>query len=308
MNGYSGFLKSLSQYQQRAELGRLAFTESWGSSSLEEDLLQVPAVIAYSKSLGIDPALWEFDLRHYAEEPDLIGAPVFCEDQCRAPFTFRYEHISGKNLVITGIIYVDDNQSALIGTLACSSTEEQSCRARRLAAAGIHPDTLETVSHTMAKFRHRLLESLYLDYLKALLPQQRCEAIFHLADVAWGTEVPSRRSDSSITPLFLNHPTLAPELVRLEIRDLRGTYKAHEVGPVEFNGGRCTAPLTYYLYGDGELSKYDEGGSGYFAEVHILAGIGNKPGGGGDISIEAMWFRIYSLDDPEDNGIPLLVP
>jgi hypothetical protein len=95
---------------------------------------------------------------------------VFCEDQSRAPFTFRYEHVSGKNLVITGIIYVDDNQSALIGTLACSSTQEQSCRARRLAAAGIDPDTLETVSHSRAKLIHRLRESLYLDYLKALLP------------------------------------------------------------------------------------------------------------------------------------------
>src|SRR5215470_9778718 len=179
-NGYLGFLKSLSQYQQRAELGRLAFAELWGTSSLGEDLLQVPAVIAYSKSLGIDPALWEFDL-HYAEEPDLIGAPVFCEDQCRAPFTFRYEHISGKNLVITGIIYVDDNQSALIGTLACSSTEEQSCRARRLVAAGIHPDTRETVSYAKAELLHRLGGSLYLDYLKALLPQQRREAIFRLA-------------------------------------------------------------------------------------------------------------------------------
>jgi hypothetical protein len=87
----------------------------------------------------------------------------------------------------------------------------------------------------MVKFRHKLRDSLYLHYLKALLPQQRREEIFHLADVAWGTEVPSRRPDSSTTPLFLNHPTLAPELVRLEIRDLRATY--YEVGPVEFNWG-----------------------------------------------------------------------
>ena len=308
MNGYLGFLKSLSQYQQRAELGRLAFAEHWGTSSLGEDLLQVPAVIAYSKSLGIDPALWEFDLRHYAEEPDLIGAPVFCEDQCRAPFTFRYEHISGKNLVITGIIYVDDNESALIGTLACSSTEEQSCRARRLVAAGIHPDSLETVSYAKAELLHRLGGSLYLDYLKALLPQQRREAIFRLADVAWGTEVPSRRSDSSITPLFLNHPTLAPELARLEIRDPCEPGLAYQVGPIEFAAGQCTAPILYPLYGEGEYSKYDEGGDGYYVEVHILAGIGNKPGGGGDIWVQNLWFRIYSLDDPEDSGIPLLVP
>jgi hypothetical protein len=56
------------------------------------------------------------------------------------------------------------------------------------------------------------------------------------------------------------------------------------------------------------LSKYNEDGFGYYVEVHILARIGNKPSGGGDISIEKMWFRIYSIDDPEDNAIPLLVP
>jgi hypothetical protein len=71
MNGYLGFLKSLSQYQQRAEIGRLAFTERSGGCSLEEDLLQTPAMIAYTKSLGVNPALWEFDLSHYAEEPDV---------------------------------------------------------------------------------------------------------------------------------------------------------------------------------------------------------------------------------------------
>ena len=239
MNGYLRFLKSLSQYQQRAEIGRLAFTERWGGSSLEEDLLQDPAVITYSKSLGVNPALWEFDLHHYVEEPDLIGAPVFCEDQSRAPFTFRYEHVSGKNLVITGIIYVDDNQSALIGTLACSSTQEQSCRARRLVAAGIDPKTLDTVRHHAEKLPH----ILYSDYLKALTPQQRRDAIFELSERAWGTD----------NPKFLGHPKLAQELQELGISDLREPNWCHQIGPVEFSGERCTAPLTYYLYGDGDL-------------------------------------------------------
>jgi hypothetical protein len=57
-----------------------------------------------------------------------------------------------------------------------------------------------------------------------------------------------------------------------------------------------------------EESKYDEDGFGYYIEVHILAGIGNKPSGGGDISIEEIWFRIDSIDDPEENAIPMLVP
>jgi hypothetical protein len=42
----------------------------------------------------------------------------------------------------------------------------------------------------------------------------------------------------------------------------------------------------------------------------ILLFVGGLPGrsGAGDISIEGMWFRIDSLDDPEECGIPLLVP
>ena len=66
--------------------------------------------------------------------------------------------------------------------------------------------------------------------------------------------------------------------------------------------------MTYPLYGEGELSKHDEHGLGYFVEVHILASIGNNAAEGGDISIENMWFRIDSIDDPVDNTIPLLVP
>ena len=56
------------------------------------------------------------------------------------------------------------------------------------------------------------------------------------------------------------------------------------------------------------LLKDDEDDFGYYIEVHILAGIGNKPSGGGDISIEEMWFRIDSINDPEENAIPMLVP
>jgi hypothetical protein len=108
---------------------------------------------------------------------------------------------------------------------------------------------------------------------------------------------------------LLDHPRLAAELAWLGIWDLRIVDKCEEVGPVEFKAGRCTAPLTYPLYGDGEASKYDEDGLGYFVEVDILASIANKPGAaGGDISIQDLWWRIESIDDPQDNAIPLIVP
>src|SRR5215469_3860553 len=118
MNGYLMFLKSLSEYQQRAEIGNLAFSKNRGPSSLQEDLLKDQAVLTFSESLGVAPRSWEFDLKHYAEEPDVIGAPVFRADQCTASFSFRYQHLdSTLGLVVTGIVYVDDDGSAMVGTL-----------------------------------------------------------------------------------------------------------------------------------------------------------------------------------------------
>jgi hypothetical protein len=160
--------------------------------------------------------------------------------------------------------------------------------------AGINPDTLETVSHNLEVSRN----IPYLDYLKALMPQQRRDAIFDLARLAWGTG----------NSKFLDHPKLASELERLGISELAEGDLACQVGPVEFDGRQCTAPLTYSLYGEGEVPKFGEASLGYFVEVNILAGVGNNPSGGGAISIEGMWFRIDSLDDPEHSFIPILVP
>jgi hypothetical protein len=255
--------------------------------------LKDQAVVAFSETLGINPRFWKFQLRHYAEEPEVIGAPVFRADQCLAPFSFHYEHLN-LNLAISGIIYIDDDQSAMIGTLTCSSTQEQLRVRRRLVLAGIDPETLETVGHNVGMPQ----KALYLDYIKALMPQQRRDAIFDLAQLVWGTD----------NPRFLDHPKLASELKRLGISELGAADRCHQVGPVEFKGERCTATLTYPLYGEDDLWKDDDEDLGYYVEVHILARIGNKPSGGGDISIEEMWFRIDSINDPEENAIPMLVP
>jgi hypothetical protein len=118
------FLKSLSEHQQRAEIGRLAFTDRWGGYSLEEDLLKGRAISAFSKTLGVDPVSWKFDLKHFAEEPDLIGIPMFRSERCTAPFSFRYEYLVHA-LVITGTIYIDDDGSAMIDTLTCASNQEK---------------------------------------------------------------------------------------------------------------------------------------------------------------------------------------
>jgi hypothetical protein len=79
------FLNSLSEYQQSAEIRRPAFSERWSGSSLEEDILKDQAVVNFSETLGIDSRFWEFKLRHYAEEPEVIGAPVFRADPMFSP-------------------------------------------------------------------------------------------------------------------------------------------------------------------------------------------------------------------------------
>jgi hypothetical protein len=184
----------------------------------------------------------------------LFEPPVFGGDQCRAPFSFLYEHLN-HNLLITGFIYIDDDQSAMIGTLTCSPSQQKSSARTRLLLAGINPVTLETVGHNVEKSRN----VRYLDYIKALARQQRRDAIFDLARLAWGTN----------NPKFLDCPKIASELDRLGISELAEGDLACQVGPVEFDGRRCTAPLTYSLYGEGEASKYGEESLGYFVEVHI---------------------------------------
>ena len=71
------FLNSLSENQQRAEIGRLAFSERWSGSSLEEDILKDQAVVSFSETLGIVPRFWEFQLRHYERSPTSLGLLCF---------------------------------------------------------------------------------------------------------------------------------------------------------------------------------------------------------------------------------------
>jgi hypothetical protein len=115
----------------------------------------------------------------------------------------------------------------MIGTLTCSSSQQKSLARTRLLLAGINPNTLETVSDNVEISR----DVPYLDYIKALAPQQQRDAIFELSELAWGID----------NPKFLDHPKLASELERLGISELAEGDLACQVGPVEFDGERCTA-------------------------------------------------------------------
>ncbi|HYZ74695.1 MAG TPA: hypothetical protein VE641_16570 [Chthoniobacterales bacterium] len=126
--------------------------------------------------------------------------------------------------MITVTIYMDNDESSMIGTLTCSTDEEKSRSRDRLALAGIGPDGRKVVSHEISR------KISYLDYLKRLMPQQRGDAIFDLAQRSWGTG----------NPKFLDHAKLASELERLGISELAEADLACQVGPVEFDGRRST--------------------------------------------------------------------
>jgi hypothetical protein len=312
MHGYLGFIANLTEYQQRDEMGRLIFwMNAIGAPAFEDEILKHKKVVAFSEKLGVNPASWEFDLTHYAEYPELFEAVEFHAEQCVAPFLFHYQHVdSNLGLVVTGTVEVNDSGVALVDIRDCGTIPSFQARSReRMIAAGIDPDTFDAVSHDREMSR----KIPYLDYLQALLPQQRREAIFDLSEFVWGESDPN----------FLLHPKLASELARLKISELGIGELCHAVGPVEFDQGRCTAPLTYYLYGMGDdagfhsVELYDDNtgfrsievpdSTGYFVEVHVLARVDNKPDGGGEISVEEVWMRTQFIDDPEEDPDPVLL-
>ena len=322
MHGYLAFLKRLTEYQQRDEMGRLIFwMNAIGAPAFEDEILKHKKVVAFSEKLGVNPASWEFDLTHYAEYPELFEAAEFHAEQCVAPFSFHYQHVdSNLGLVVTGTVEVNDYGVALVDIRNCGTIPSFRARSReRMIAAGIDPDTFDAVSHDR-EMSHQIS---YLDYLQALLPQQRRKVIFDLSEFVWGENNPN----------FLLHPKLAPELERLGISELYIGELPHDVGPVEFNEGRLTATLTYYLYGNGndngrgvsnsswaaayidllrELTGRDDNlevpdNMGYFVEVHVLARVDNKPDGGGEISVEEVWMRTQFIDDPEEDPDPVLL-
>jgi hypothetical protein len=314
MNGYVTFLKSLTENQQWAEIARLAFSERNKGSSLEEDILKHETVATFSESLGVKPTSWKLDLKHYLEEPEFFGCPVFNDNgECETQFAFLYHyldqgllvpyHYLTRGLLVTGAICVDDDGKGLIRIIGCQAIPTYHSRSPdRLRSLGLDPDTLETSSH-----KEMSGSMPYLDYLRILTPAQQNDAVFDLTELAWGPDYPYDWKTAHDKLKFLSHPKLAPELERLGISEPGEADKSHEVGPVEFYEGRCTAPLAYHLYGDGEASKHDEGGDGYYLEIHLLAGITNKPSGGADISIEDACMRTQLIDDPADDSIPVIL-
>jgi hypothetical protein len=59
-----------------------------------------------TESFGVGACSCRFDFKYYAEEPDLIGAPVFGGNQCTAPFSFRYKHLDSNLSLVSQELFI----------------------------------------------------------------------------------------------------------------------------------------------------------------------------------------------------------
>jgi hypothetical protein len=286
MSGYLNFLQSLTDSQQRHEIQRLVASQSQGS--IAEAMLKHPTVVEFNNSLGFQ-ACWKIRAMEFGTEAGEIGSPRFSEDFCIAPIFFRYENLTHYygwttsnleyQLVVNAFVYIDDYGEPMLGTVTCSSNQGEVDAEKRIL--------------------NDLQKHGYVDYLRALTPLKRSDAICDLAKHTWETE------DSK----FLSHPQLAAALRQSSIADL--IYSETECGPVELQEDRCTAPITYKLYGFFPKEENENSEAKYYVEVHILACISDRaPSGSADVagglSVEDMSFSIIPIEDHETTNLMIV--
>jgi hypothetical protein len=286
MSGYLNFLKSLTVSQQRHEIRRLVASQSQGS--VAEAMLKHPTVVGLNKSLRFH-AYWKIRTKEFGMEAGEIGSPRFSDDLCIAPVLFQYENLTrwtGETvsnleyqLVVDALVYIDDDGELMVGTVTCW-TNQGEVDAEKRALNDLQKDG-------------------YVNYLRALTPLKRSNAICDLAEHTWGTD----------NPKFLSHPQLAAALRQPSIADL--IHSATECGPVELQEDRCTASIMYKLYGFFPKEEDESSEAKYYVEVHILACISDRaPAGTGDVagglSVEDMWFSIIPIEDHEATNLMIV--
>jgi hypothetical protein len=289
MNGYLTFLKSLTQYQQRAEIARLVFDPSPYADHPEDEFLKSQAESEVGLIAGEDPADWMVDLHHGAEYREVVEAPVFADGKCTARFVFRYLSGDGRGIEIPGLILIDAQRRIQIAHHPCRPCSSDSLSRDRLIKLGIDPDTCETVS-----FRPWQPPTSYLDWLRALLPEPRHDAISDLMQRAWGLENDPPLNDPGLA-------SLVSELIKRGVT-LSDLYcDSSYVGSVECKRERCTAHLVYNCYA--HQRGDDAAGAGSEIELHILADIIEQP----NLSIKSIWYRIDRIEAIADLEEPMLL-
>jgi hypothetical protein len=289
MNGYLTFLKSLTQYQQRAEIARLVFDPSPYASHPEDELLKSEAESEFGLIAGEDPSKWRVDLKRGAEYREVVEAPVFAADKCTARFLFRY-HSGDRGIEIPGLIFIDDQRRIQIAHHPCRACSSESLSEDRCRKLGIKPDNDATVrpwqSRTVS-FSPCQPPASYLDWLQALLPVPRHDAISDLLQRAWGMENDPPLNDPGLA-------SLVSELIKRGVTVTDLYCDSSYVGSVECKRERCTAHLVYACYA--HQKGDDAAGDGSEVELHVLADITEQP----DLSIKSIWYRIEAIAGLEE--------
>jgi len=216
-----------------------------------------------------------------------VGSPRFSDGLCTAPIWFRYRNLncSGSivsnleyQLTVHALVYIDEDGEPMVGTVTCATNQDE-VKAEKEALSDLKKEG-------------------YLSYLRALTPAKRRDAVFDLADLAWGID----------NPKFLSHPQLTIALMQSGI-DL--IYSEHEVGPVELYRDHGTAPITYTFYGYLPKGTEETSEAICCVEVDIFARVSERSASGSDdvaaeLAINGLWFSIIPIEDHEQTSLMIV--
>jgi len=285
MTEYLTLLRSLTDLQQRHAIQRLIISRS--GAPVAEDMLKHPTVVEFNQSLGWS-AYWKSETSEFGIDAIEVGSPRFSELLCTAPISFRYinlNHYSGcivsnleHQLTVHALVYIDEDGEPMVGTVTCATNQDE-VKAEEEALSALKEDG-------------------YLNYLRALTPAKRCNAVFDLADLTWGID----------NPKFLSHPQLTVSLMQSGI-DL--VYSEHEVGPVELDGDHGTASITYTFYGFLSTGEEEIPEAISCVEIDILACVSDRSASDSDdvdaqLTIKGLWFSIIPIEDHEEGNLMIV--
>jgi hypothetical protein len=285
MTGYLTFLQSLTDLQKKHTIDVLIRSRS--TKPIAEEMRNHPIVVEFNESLGWRP-YWKPIKDEFGREVIEIEDPCLTSDLCTASLTFRYVNLNhyrnstvsntDYRLTVKALVYVDDEGEPMIGTVTCIGNQ-----------ALVNPEK-EALSE--------LKKRGYLNYLRALTPEKQRDAVWHLSDVAWGTD------DAE----FLKDGELGTALTHAGV-DL--IYSEHEVSPVQIYDDYGTASMSYTFYGYPRKEQDEISEAICCLEVNILACISDvleigSDDVGAELTIKELCFSIMSIEQEEERTLMIV--
>jgi len=256
MNGYFKISKKISKYPQRAEIGRLRLPKG-GRFLIARRYFKVRSVSTFSRTLGVNPLCWKFDLKHYAGSTTGWDSSV-SRRHAQPTFSFRDEYLRlisryGDHLCLRRCEGCDRLHSQNHTSLLSIKKNSRS----RWYRAGIKSRTLETV--VMMWQRSRTFSGRYQGPPRQKYDRQNCERprLETGTNAALGDLKYSCPNNDAARllftdllggpyPKFPNHPKLAPNYKAWNSGPVRGGRSSGRSGR-NYRGRHCAAE--YYLRG-----------------------------------------------------------